>query len=230
MSLPPLGRSDHNIVQLIPRYRPLVQREPTVTRTIKEWSDDAVDINELTESVCGYTDFCVECTIPQKTVKMFPNNKPWITKRIKGIINSKKLAFLKNDKEEYRSVQKELKEEIRKEKEQYKNKIESHFTYNNMRRVWSGMKLMSRYVNGNTQKIASVNTAGEINELIQFFNRFDCHNSSQKHMQIHDILNRASDEEGDFQRLNTNEDEVRRAFQHVNPNKATGPDNCTTNT
>ena len=102
--------------------------------TIKEWSDDAVekligsldctdwdvfvdsssDINQLTESVCGYIDFCVECTIPQKTVKYFPNNKPWITKRIKGIINRKKFAFQKNDKEEYRSVQKELKDEIRK--------------------------------------------------------------------------------------------------------------------
>ena len=44
-----------------------------------------------------------------------------------------------------------------------------------MRRVWSGMKLMSRYVNGNTQKIASMNTAGEVTELNQFFNRFDCH-------------------------------------------------------
>ena len=52
---------------------------------------------------------------------MFPNNKPWITKRIKDIINRKKLAFQKN-KEEYRSVQKELKEEIRNEKEQYKKK------------------------------------------------------------------------------------------------------------
>jgi len=50
---------------------------------------------------------------------MFPSNKPWITKRIKGIINRKKLAFQKNDKEEYRSVQKELKKEIRKEKEKY---------------------------------------------------------------------------------------------------------------
>ena len=106
-----------------------------------------------------------------------------------------------------------------------KKKIESHFTYNNMRRVWGGMKLLSRYVNGNTQKIASVNTAGEVNELNQFFNRFDCNDFSQKHRQIHDILNRSSAEENDFQRLNTYEDEVQRAFQHVNPNKATGPDN-----
>ena len=42
VSLPPLRRSDHNIVQLIPKSRSLVQREPTVTRTIKECSDDAV--------------------------------------------------------------------------------------------------------------------------------------------------------------------------------------------
>ena len=40
------------------------------------------------------------------------NCEPWITKRIKGIINRKKLAFQKKDKEEYRYVQKELKEEI----------------------------------------------------------------------------------------------------------------------
>ena len=70
-----------------------------------------------------------------------------------------------------------------------------------MRRVWSGMKLMSRYVNGNIQKIASVNTAGKVNELNQFFNRFDCHDFSRKHMWIHDILNRVSAEEDDFQRL-----------------------------
>ena len=77
----------------------------------------------------------------------------------------------------------------------------------------------------NTQKIASVNTAGEVNELNQFFNRFDCPDFSQKHRQIHVILNKASAEEDDFQRLNTNEDEVQCAFQHVNPNKTTGSDN-----
>ena len=89
-----------------------------------------------------------------------------------------------------------------------------------MRRVWSDIKLMSRYVNGNTQKIASVKTASEVSELNQFFGRFDCHVFLQKHRQIHDILNRVSAEEDDFQRLSANKDEV-----HVNPNKATGPDN-----
>ena len=35
------------------------------------------------------------------------------------------------------------------------------------------------YANGNTQKIASVNTAGEVNELNKFFNRFDCYEFSR---------------------------------------------------
>ena len=68
----------------------------TCSCTIKEWSDDVVeklkgsldctdwdvfvdsssDISELTESVCGYIDFCVEFTIPQKTVKNFPITNP----------------------------------------------------------------------------------------------------------------------------------------------------------
>ena len=70
------------------------------------------------------------------------------------------------------------------------------------------MKLMSRYVNGNTQKIVSVITADEVNELNQYFNYFNCHNFSQKHRQIHDVLNRASAADDDFQRLHTSEDEV----------------------
>ena len=61
------------------------------------------------------------------------------------------------------------------------------------------MKLMSRYVNGNIQKyMASVNTAGGVNEIIQFFNHFDSHDFSPKHRQIHDVLNRASAEEDGF--------------------------------
>ena len=59
-----------------------------------------------------------------------------------------------------------------------------------------------------------------LNPPVNFWQDF-----SQKLRQIHDILNRASTEEDDFQRLNTSEDEVRRAFQIVNPNKATGPGN-----
>ena len=35
--------------------------------------------------------------IQTKTVRIFPNNKPWITKEQKGILNEKKHVFLNGD-------------------------------------------------------------------------------------------------------------------------------------
>ena len=41
-SLPPLGRSDHNLIHLKPCYVPLVNRKPTTTlRTVRRWSEEA---------------------------------------------------------------------------------------------------------------------------------------------------------------------------------------------
>ncbi|TWW65035.1 hypothetical protein D4764_22G0006820 [Takifugu flavidus] len=41
LPLPPLGCADHNLVHLQPVYKPLVQRQPAVTRTVKKWSKEA---------------------------------------------------------------------------------------------------------------------------------------------------------------------------------------------
>ena len=89
----------------------------------------------------------------RKLQKCSQITRPWITKRIKSIINRKKLAFQKNDKEEYKVCTKGTERGNLKEKEQYKQKVESHLMCNNMRCIWSDTKLMSRYVNGNTQKV-----------------------------------------------------------------------------
>ena len=128
-ALPKLGDSDHSLVLLSPKYRPIVDQPETIT--IKQWDDNAVeelqscfectewdmfievnpDLNELTDTI-----------IPQKTVKVFPNNKPWITKVVKDVINKKKQVFGQGDKMNLKIVQKELKRVIKIEKEKYKTK------------------------------------------------------------------------------------------------------------
>ncbi|KAK7455970.1 hypothetical protein BaRGS_00039395, partial [Batillaria attramentaria] len=50
--LPPLGRSDHNLVSLLPRYRPRVQRKPPVSKTVQKW----------TATACEALRGCFECT------------------------------------------------------------------------------------------------------------------------------------------------------------------------
>ena len=78
-SLPPLGRSDHNLVHLKPCYVSLVKRKPMTTRTVRRWSEEALealqacfevtdwpalsephweDIDGLTECITDYINLC----------------------------------------------------------------------------------------------------------------------------------------------------------------------------
>ncbi|KAI3375722.1 hypothetical protein L3Q82_003726 [Scortum barcoo] len=89
LPLPPLGRADHNLVHLLPVYKTLVHRQPAVTRTVKKWSEEAEealkdcfnttlwdvfsdahgeDIDSLTHCLTDYINFCVENTVPTRTV------------------------------------------------------------------------------------------------------------------------------------------------------------------
>ncbi|KAI3363569.1 hypothetical protein L3Q82_012154 [Scortum barcoo] len=107
--------------------------QPAVTRTVKKWSEEAEealkdcfnttlwdvfsdahgeDIDSLTHCLTDYINFCVENTVPTRTVRSFSNSKPWITPDIKALLKEKRRAFVSGNKEE--QVQRELRRMIRK--------------------------------------------------------------------------------------------------------------------
>ncbi|KAI4904813.1 hypothetical protein NFI96_000061 [Prochilodus magdalenae] len=109
--LPPLGKSDHNLVYLQPQYKPRVRTQPVTTRSFRKWSpgaDEALrdcfestewsvlqelygeDIEGITHCMTDYMNFCMDVVVPVKTVRCFANNKPWITSSVKGLLNKKK--------------------------------------------------------------------------------------------------------------------------------------------
>ena len=182
--------------------------------------NSAIDIDELTETVSAYINFCTDNTIPTKQVKVFPNNKPWITKPVKNIINKKKGVFGKGDKAELKAVQKELKSVLAREKSNYKSKIEDHFKHNNMKKVWQGMRLMSGFSSGSkTQGSISNNTTSYANDLNNFYNRFDEHDFSEQVCNLRNVMC-----ENDDWSLITSVEEVQKLFACRNPVKAAGPD------
>jgi hypothetical protein len=71
--------------------------------------------------------FCEDTVIPSKEVRIFSNNKPWITKDLKHCLNEKKAAFLKGDEQKVRELEKEFRRKARAAKLQYKNKVEEKF-------------------------------------------------------------------------------------------------------
>ncbi len=78
--------------------------------------DSCMDIDELTDVVSSYILFCEDMLIPCKTVKIFPNNKPWFTKSLKALMNERCRAFYEGDLVKRLELQKEIKREVRKAK------------------------------------------------------------------------------------------------------------------
>lgn len=42
-ALPPLGRSDHNLVLLTPEYKPAVKQQHVTVRTVSKWSPEGLE-------------------------------------------------------------------------------------------------------------------------------------------------------------------------------------------
>ena len=56
------------------------------------------DIDRSTEAITSYMSFRVDSIIPQRTVKRYLNNKPYVTREINKRITRKNLAFKLGDK------------------------------------------------------------------------------------------------------------------------------------
>ena len=94
----------------------------------------------LSHCITDYIRFCEDSVVPIKKVRCFPNNKPWINKNIKNLLNRKKRAFMAGDREGVKSVQKELRRELRAAKNRYKERLEGKLEMNSAKEVWDGMK------------------------------------------------------------------------------------------
>ena len=105
--------------------------------------DSCDSLDELTDVVTSYVSFCVDTVVPVQKCKVYPNNKPWVSKQLKKVLNEKKRAYLQADLVERREVQRTVRSEIRKARESYKNKIELKFKTDDIRTVWQGIKTMS---------------------------------------------------------------------------------------
>ena len=87
LAKPPLGNSDHNIIQLIPQYRQKLKRHKPTMRKVTAWTKDTTDetlracfdrlyrlavlldsssLDEAAEVVTSYIKFCEDMIVPEK--------------------------------------------------------------------------------------------------------------------------------------------------------------------
>ena len=236
---PPLGISDHvyNMLYCLPTYKQKLQTLKSRKIQVKQWSTDNIDMlkacYECTDwnvlydvnasldvnvDICThYIQFCIDSVIPTKTVKVYGNNKPWLTKDVKEVINKKK-ASLSNNRTDLRSIQRELTKKIKDAKNNYKTKVENMFNTNNTKDAWKGLKYLCGYVTKTC--MPEPETMHEyVNELNAFYARFDDKDFSRECADIIEFLCCQT-----CDRLELSEAEVLRALNTAKPGKATGPD------
>ena len=160
--------------------------------------------------------------IPVKKSKVFPNNKPWVSKHLKKVLNEKKRVYFLGDLAERKEVQRAVKSEIRKARENYKQKIELKFKTGDMRTVWDGIKTMSDMKqNGyNSKRLSPLGGKDDgsfAEDMNSFYSRFDNHDFRSV---IDDIISSTKTDCN----LRIDEKDVLRVFQCTNVRKSPGPD------
>lgn len=179
--------------------------------------DSCEDMNELNFCVTENINFCEKRVCTKKDKVIYPNNKPWVNKRLTVLLNEKKIMSAREDQQGLKAKQKEIEEEIKNCRQKYKTKLEKSFASGNMRETWKGMKTISNYIQRKSLSTQDM----DLNELDKFYVRFDDGDFKEEIYNMkQDLFNPVQDEDGaEFE-----SEQTRRVLPKVNERKACGAD------
>ena len=145
--------------------------------------DSAANIDELVDTVTYYINFNTALILPTKTLKQYPNNKPWINSSLRKLILDKHHAFKAGNINNYREKQTEVDKATKRAKLEHKDKVKQHFKSNKMKDAWKGLKLLTGQKEGKKASIYSslTSTPGSADRLNLFYSRFDNKDYSSIH-------------------------------------------------
>uniref|UniRef100_A0A8C9VFB8 Reverse transcriptase domain-containing protein n=1 Tax=Scleropages formosus TaxID=113540 RepID=A0A8C9VFB8_SCLFO len=232
---PPFGKSDHCSVLLLPAYRQKLKRGAPALRTIRCWSDqsDSVlqdcfdhvdwemfrsasdgDVDAYADTVTCFIRKCIDDVVPTKTIRDYPNQKPWFNSEVRAALRARTSAFSSGSVQEYKQASYALRSTIRSAKHKYRVKVEGYFTTNNARSLWQGLNNITDFKKENNHP---PDTAASLpDELNTFYARFEAGNSTSS--------TERAPAAAEVSPLSVSIADVARSFRRVNTRKAAGPD------
>ncbi len=176
-------------------------------------SDD--DIEAYSDTVTCFIRKCIDDVVPTKTIRIYPNQKPWINSDVRSALSARTSAYKSGNSDDRKQASYDLRRSIKAAKRTYKNKVEEHFNNNNPRSMWQGINNITGF-KGN--KPATVNIAASLpDELNTFYARFKADNTAHT-----ESAHTAAAEE--VSPLTLSAADVTRSFKRMNIRKAVGPD------
>ena len=151
-------------------------------------------------------------------MKIYPNNKPWITKDLKSLLHKKKAILATREKHKLQEVQTEIKSAIYQAKLKYKQKMENMFNSNDTRQAWSYLKTIAEIKKKSTS-YEPENKTEFSNELNSFYARFDTLDFGKEQNELNVTLRAKEDPEV------ISLEDVDKVLSKIKARKACGPDN-----
>ena len=166
--------------------------------------------DELADTVTSYMQFCENTVIKSRDVCIFPNNKPWLNKELKGVLTEKKIVFFLNKgKLKVKELNKEFRKKVLLAKLEYKYKMERNLFVGNAKDAWKGLNTMMGR-NQQQKPLISTDPSALANDLKRFYARFDTQDLIYESL----ISCPVTVDEGD----------VVKCLSRINPRKAPRPD------
>ncbi|KAK3512377.1 hypothetical protein QTP70_007442 [Hemibagrus guttatus] len=152
-------------------YRPLVRRSKPVLKQVKTWPAGAIsalqdcfectdwdmfreaatnsetrELEEYTLSVTSYIGKCIDDVTIYKSTTTRPNQKLWMTAKVRVLIKSKDSTFRAGDKDTLRTAWAKLSQAIREAKHAHSQRIHSHFqSSGDTWHMWQGIQSITNY-------------------------------------------------------------------------------------
>ncbi len=151
-SLPAFGKSDHAAIFLTPEYKQRIVQEPPVEREVTRWSshseamlqaalDDvdwdmfrasSSDVSEFMDVALSFVNTLTEQATETVTIRTFSNQKPWVDRTIRDVVNHRTAAYnaslLSGNMSEYKASCYTLRRAVRAAKLRYRERIHFHIS------------------------------------------------------------------------------------------------------
>lgn len=158
----------------------------------------------------GYIKYCTDIVTMDRCIRIYPNQKLWMTREVQCLLKEKGTAFRSGERAQYSAARANLKRGIREAKAAYRRKIDNHFHSNDTRQVWEGVQHMTNHRSSNLS-VADIDAS-----MAEELNHFFAPEAATFHPKAHCC-----------HIFIVEEQEVRRTLRAVNPRKAAGPDGIT---
>ena len=196
-----LGRGDHHLIHLIPRYKQSLKTAKPAVRSFRVWSSEAKerlcawlenagcdqatvewagpeagnDLDAYTDTVTSFISLGEEVCVPLRSRLIYNNDKPWFSAHLRKLRSEKEVARRSGDMALFKQAKYTFAKAAKEAKHRFSEKLQQQVSEGNSSSVWKGLKTITNYKPKPPQAPDNLPLATELNTPLAPHSPSPCH-------------------------------------------------------